>query len=170
MAAESVYIPSKTCKDCQQTLPLDAFWKHDRTRDGRSIYCKECASARHKKWRENPENRKRATENWNRFDAKSRGFAGFIRSCTPCQLCGETKATLLDFHHIDPATKEMEVSQAKGLQAVIDEAQKCTILCKTCHKGLHGGTLDGSSLELLSFEYIDARFTEYARDFTMKNG
>lgn len=30
--------------------------------------------------------------------------------------------------------------------------------------------LDGSSLELLSFEYIDARFTEYARDFTMKNG
>ena len=170
MATTAVYPSTKICKDCQQELPLESFHKHERTKDGKHIYCKACVSLRYKRWREQPGNRERSNANWARFNAKSRGFAGFLREHTPCQLCGERKASLLDFHHLDPATKVDKVSQITGLREIINEAQKCAILCKECHKGIHHGGVDGTHLQPLSFEYIDGRFTEYARDFTMKNG
>lgn len=34
--------PTKTCKICGRTLPLDQFPKHPRTADGHSTICREC--------------------------------------------------------------------------------------------------------------------------------
>lgn len=50
----------KTCRDCQATLPLEAFYKKGGQRDGRSSYCKPCHVARNqaaeRRWAEkNPE-------------------------------------------------------------------------------------------------------------------
>jgi hypothetical protein len=40
----------KTCRDCKQTLPADAFVTSPRGRGGLSTYCRECGSARSRAW------------------------------------------------------------------------------------------------------------------------
>jgi len=57
--------------------------------------------------------------------------------CGKCIICGYKKYSgALDFHHINPKTKSFALS-AKGLcyswTTVMDEAQKCVLLCKNCH-------------------------------------
>jgi len=49
-------LPSKACRDCQTLKPLTAFGPHRNRADHRSPYCRECASAYMRRWREeNPE-------------------------------------------------------------------------------------------------------------------
>lgn len=36
----------KRCRDCQKVKPLDAFYLHEQTKDGRLNKCKECVKAR----------------------------------------------------------------------------------------------------------------------------
>lgn len=169
MATTAVY-PSKFCKSCERTLPLTEFNNESRRKDGKATYCRDCNKKRCREWATRPGNRERAQRNWRRHWGKSRGFANFLRTHTHCQLCGESQPSLLDFHHVDPETKVAKIAEITGLREIIEEAKKCTVLCKDCHKGIHHGGVDGSGLKPLSAEYIDGRFTEYARDFTMKNG
>ena len=56
-----------------------------------------------------------------------------------CGGCGVSNALLLDFHHIDPSTKEFEMSRGlakggKSLKQLEDEAKKCELLCANCHR------------------------------------
>lgn len=58
-----------------------------------------------------------------------------------CVRCGYNKAVeALDFHHIDPATKERALSE-KGLTLSLTrlklEADKCLLLCANCHREEH---------------------------------
>ena len=57
-----------------------------------------------------------------------------------CSICDESRFWTLDFHHLDPATKEGTMStlcftvSKKKLQLEID---KCIVLCSNCHRDLH---------------------------------
>jgi 5-methylcytosine-specific restriction endonuclease McrA len=51
-----------------------------------------------------------------------------------CVVCGATEE--LEFDHIDKRTKVAKISHllaSSSWQSVIDEAQKCQLLCKECH-------------------------------------
>lgn len=56
-----------------------------------------------------------------------------------CQRCGYNKcAGALDFHHLDPSTKERRVTAKmwkSGKGAI--EKDKCMLVCKNCHMELH---------------------------------
>lgn len=57
-----------------------------------------------------------------------------------CIECGETHRGVLDFHHIDPETKEYNISKKIGritLKTLLNEINKCIILCANCHRKLH---------------------------------
>ena len=60
---------------------------------------------------------------------------------TPCVACGESDLTVLDFHHVDPATKYRAVATLTSHpEATIRaEAGKCVSLCVNCHRLLHAG-------------------------------
>ncbi len=48
-----------------------------------------------------------------------------------CAVCGYDKYIgALDFHHIDPATKDGKVT-------TVEEARKCRLLCANCHREAH---------------------------------
>ena len=63
-----------------------------------------------------------------------------------CSKCGYDKClSALDFHHLDPRTKSLSISQFIALQPfnrinkvrIFDELQKCIVLCSNCHRELH---------------------------------
>ena len=60
-----------------------------------------------------------------------------------CALCGYSHCpAALEFHHLDPATKEFSVSQrgvTRSFERALAEARKCVLLCANCHAEVEGG-------------------------------
>lgn len=62
-------------------------------------------------------------------------------SLLSCQQCGENDIAALDFHHRDPAAKELLLAQAVhngwSIQRILQGIKKCDVLCANCHVRLH---------------------------------
>lgn len=60
-----------------------------------------------------------------------------------CQICGYNKCQqALEFHHIDPKTKEFNISGGtKSLERLKKETDKCILVCSNCHKEIHAGLI-----------------------------
>ena len=72
---------------------------------------------------------------------KSEKLKDVIRGCVNCGCTGDMSTlTDFDYHHIDPKTKILAVSDMLGTfgrPKVIAEMQKCELLCKPCHRMHH---------------------------------
>lgn len=58
---------------------------------------------------------------------------------TPCLKCGEARKYLIQYHHIDPATKAFQIGTnvKRPDDVVMAEVAKCVCLCANCHKEFH---------------------------------
>lgn len=67
-----------------------------------------------------------------------------------CVRCGyNTYAGALEFHHIDPSTKDTIIAADNiTYEKAIEESQKCILLCANCHKEFHAGLWELSELYL----------------------
>ena len=58
-----------------------------------------------------------------------------------CNRCGEAHPGCLQFHHPDPAAKEVTVADAvrRGWRRsrIVQEIEKCEVLCANCHAKHH---------------------------------
>ncbi|WP_224333358.1 homing endonuclease associated repeat-containing protein [Haloprofundus halobius] len=58
-----------------------------------------------------------------------------------CAQCSEHHPACLDFHHLDPDTKEKSISKmityGYGKTRLREEIDKCELLCANCHRKLH---------------------------------
>ena len=57
-----------------------------------------------------------------------------------CEVCGESHVATLDFHHKDPSTKEIIISESIwrwSWNTIKKEIDKCVVLCSNCHRKLH---------------------------------
>lgn len=56
-----------------------------------------------------------------------------------CLHCGQLHPATLDFHHKDPKTKKFNLTTGKtrSRKSIIEELQKCIVLCSNCHRILH---------------------------------
>jgi predicted HNH restriction endonuclease len=59
-----------------------------------------------------------------------------------CQVCGLREDTLgfFEFHHKDPSQKDREVGSmlnSASFEKVLDEVEKCIMVCPNCHKREH---------------------------------
>jgi hypothetical protein len=61
-----------------------------------------------------------------------------------CSVCGENDPVCLDFHHVDPTTKEGTVSQMvnefRSKTSILLEVSKCEVVCANCHRKIHAKT------------------------------
>jgi len=62
-----------------------------------------------------------------------------------CYFCGYNReVSALEFHHLDETTKEFGLS-ARGLTRswnnILQELDKCLLVCANCHRELHAGKL-----------------------------
>jgi len=55
-----------------------------------------------------------------------------------CSNCPENHIACLEFHHVDPSTKEGLISKLKDSPIRLKkELKKCIVLCSNCHRKLH---------------------------------
>lgn len=58
-----------------------------------------------------------------------------------CTKCGFSDSRALDFHHLDPSQKDLEVStlvsHAYSKESILNEIEKCICLCANCHRITH---------------------------------
>jgi hypothetical protein len=63
------------------------------------------------------------------------------RKTLRCERCGIADYRVLDFHHLDPEQKDIEVSnlvaRAASKQKIFSEIEKCKCLCANCHRIVH---------------------------------
>ncbi len=56
-----------------------------------------------------------------------------------CYFCGETESACLDFHHKNPRERTVYISawSSHSLTQLVEENEKCVVLCRNCHRKLH---------------------------------
>ena len=63
-----------------------------------------------------------------------------------CQKCGYDKYIgALEFHHLNPEEKDFNLSKLKANSfnhVVIEELNKCILVCSNCHREIHGEQFD----------------------------
>lgn len=72
-----------------------------------------------------------------------------IKQQLNCCKCPENHPSCLEFHHLDPETKEyavgrmfsLSLSSEKLKQMILEEMGKCIVLCSNCHKKEHHKTI-----------------------------
>lgn len=62
-----------------------------------------------------------------------------LKSKLGCSECPERDWRCLDFHHTDPAQKELGISRMYGwsFEKISKEIAKCVVLCSNCHRKHH---------------------------------
>lgn len=68
-----------------------------------------------------------------------------------CWICNYSECrAALDFHHMDPTKKEFQLS-VREMQykwdRILNEVQKCVLLCCRCHREYHYGLINHSRLK-----------------------
>ena len=68
-----------------------------------------------------------------------------------CLFCGLSHPlSALEFHHINPQDKIQNISKFScWSQGLINELDKCALLCCICHRKVHAGLIDHELFILL---------------------
>lgn len=121
----------KICTLCKTEKPISDFYKFKKSDKQRARA--ECSVCSRKKKRERDKKTNQEYENWYKKIPKK------------CEKCGETRPYLIDFHHINPLLKSIEISTIrskcwslkKKIETAEKEMQKCIQLCSNCHREFH---------------------------------
>lgn len=128
---------TKICNTCKDNKPLSEYHKNNTKKDGLSSMCKEC---RKKYIRIHYENNKQYYLDKN-IEVRKEISEWFkkLKQTLKCEKCGEDHPACLEFHHINPEEKELEISKLVKVskKKVIEEIKKCIVLCANCHRKLH---------------------------------
>jgi hypothetical protein len=129
----------KVCIRCHQAKPQEAFHRMNRLSGKHHPYCKECKrqyNRRHyldhkARYLEliRAKKRERLPENRRRLQA--------YLLLHPCVDCGETDPIVLEFDHLDPEIKTVEVAQMLAdyrWERIEKEIAKCAVRCANCHR------------------------------------
>jgi hypothetical protein len=64
-----------------------------------------------------------------------------FKSTLSCKQCGEDHIACLDFHHVNPGKKNVEIADAMqrglGKDRILAEIAICVVLCRNCHAKEH---------------------------------
>lgn len=92
----------------------------------------------HKDWYKNNKEKRLA-----QIKARKQGLKEWfneLKSELTCS-CGESHIATITFHHDDPTEKEHDVAfmvvQGWSKNKILEEMEKCTVMCENCHRKLH---------------------------------
>lgn len=129
----------KQCSKCNEYKPISEFAKNKAKRAGCASECKECHRIIRKTYYKN--NQKRESSRVRCRKKEIQQWYQEYKSTLECIECGESHIATLDFHHRNPDEKEIMLSRVAesgwGKTRILNEMNKCDVLCSNCHKKLH---------------------------------
>lgn len=139
---------TKKCTKCEQEKTLENFSKNASKASGLSFECKECHKIIRKAYYENNKVKEQSRIKERRVELK-KTYKEFKKTLK-CTLCNEDHPATLQFHHLDPNEKEIEVSLAVtngwSFKRIEEEIKKCIVLCANCHMKEHYEIKQGTTL------------------------
>lgn len=71
-----------------------------------------------------------------------------------CGICGYDKnIAALEFHHLDPSVKSFQLDSRHlsntSPKKLLEEADKCILVCSNCHREIHNEHLDKNNIPVL---------------------
>lgn len=95
-----------------------------------------------------------------RARSKARLVKAFGKKCISCGYSKCIEA--LEFHHKNPDEKDFTISSYQYLNwnRLVQEAKKCILVCCRCHREIHDGLIDISTLK----QNIDEQVLNYKED------
>ncbi len=131
---------TKICCTCKQSLPEDSFSWRDKKNGKRSRECRACHAVTRKANYE--KNKQRDFDYVYERRKKLNAWLKSYKSSLVCERCGENHPATIDFHHKNPAEKDINLSivvKAKGWspERIMNEIKKCEVLCANCHRKEH---------------------------------
>lgn len=133
-------VSTKKCSKCKRELSLDNFRWKNKSKGIRHSQCRDCQKESDKKFYLENESR-RVTVRGIADSQKQRNIliVDELKKCGCCK-CGEVRSYVLDFHHVDPTTKDDSVShllKTASVEHLLEELSKCIVLCANCHREWH---------------------------------
>lgn len=68
-------------------------------------------------------------------------FINEYKASRGCSICKENHVACLQFHHLDPTNKKANIHELikknLSIENILEEVNKCIILCANCHFKLH---------------------------------
>lgn len=131
----------KECTRCHIVKPLSEYCKGARFKMGVQPACKSCMNIAYNKSRKKKQQHYQAVAK-----ARAHSNAERIRKYKEergCITCGEGRPSCIDFHHVDPTSKDIEVSEMRhcSWETILREIEKCVTVCRNCHALIHAGEL-----------------------------
>ncbi len=160
---EAIYKRRTTCKYCGNKFKMKEL-KERCCDDEQCIKEKEKEKKREAKRKYYNKNIKRTTKKFKKQDAENsrnyrrnhkeeinkrkksyrkirREWVDNIKREKECIKCKEERWFCLAFHHLDPEMKKFTiaecVSRSFSKKAILEEIDKCVVLCNNCHQHLH---------------------------------
>jgi hypothetical protein len=128
--------PEKRCAHCGLVKPRSEFWRDRAKRDGLDCSCRSCRKAA------------RGHEHGTYTPEFKQALIDLLGGA--CALCGFNRyRTALQFHHVNPAEKDILVSKLlKRYREICPEVEaeldKCCLLCANCHHAVHAREIEVS--------------------------
>ena len=130
---------TKKCSRCLEFKAEECFSFKNKRTGRRQSHCKDC----HKVYRREHYEVNRDSIR-SRIAERKKGLKAWFadyKSKLQCSHCGEKHVATLQFHHVDPSDKDREVSrmvhEGLSVDSVLEEIDKCIVLCANCHSILH---------------------------------
>lgn len=128
----------KTCVGCEKRKPVSEFNKRNSSKDGLNSNCKVCSRDKGKK--QYNKNKKYYIDKAKKSNNEFKMWYIELKSTLECDRCGENHPATLDFHHKDPNDKVSgvcELARNCNKNRVLEEIEKCIVLCSNCHRKEH---------------------------------
>lgn len=131
---------TKICTKCGLEKPTSEFNKNKLKKDGLQSECRDCHKQMCSSYYQRNKTNYRKTSKLKR--QKILSIVNNIKS-KGCIICGETNIACLDFHHLrDKKGNISDLIKIENLNKVINEINKCIVLCANCHRKLHNQSFE----------------------------
>lgn len=134
----------KVCTKCNIPKDEDEFAFRNKIANKRKSLCKVC---------ERPYKTKYYRENKKDYPERTRKKEKILKEIIQdrkkeCSNCGEKEKVCLDFHHLrDKKFNLAHGSKTGSITKVLEELEKCIVLCANCHRKLHAGLINASVVQ-----------------------
>jgi hypothetical protein len=150
--------PMQKCYRCGLYKPADGFAWRRKAKNQRDSFCRPCRAlykrahylANKQRYIDRAAIRKVRERGW-----RTAFLLEYFES-HPCADCGETDPMVLEFDHL--RDKEFNIGEGlawRSWQAILDEIEKCEVVCANCHRrrtGIRGRSYRAYHAGLVQFE------------------